>query len=134
MELYSYIQFIDTFDIKDKIWNQYNQEISLGRKYIYCFLLLYILFLLITKFKFFFRKKSSSDTICIVDKIYLSPTQYICILYVNNVKLLLGVTENSINLIKELPQNKMYIVKKKKEYSFYSILLNIFRQFCDWFK
>ncbi|VFP87886.1 Flagellar protein FliO [Buchnera aphidicola (Cinara piceae)] len=134
MELYSYIQFSKNYNIQDKIWNQYNYISMFGKKYIYFFLFLYLLFLLITKCQLFCKKNNCIDKIYMIDKIYLSPTQYIGILYVNDNKFLLGITTNSINLIKELPPNKINFLKKQKKYSLYTFFLNIFQFFFNRFK
>ncbi|MBN2280464.1 MAG: flagellar biosynthetic protein FliO [Candidatus Marinimicrobia bacterium] len=72
-------------------------------------IILLVVFLLIA---YFFKHKGKNNTgtgtgIKITDRKYLGPKQYLAIVIVEGERLLLGITDQSINLLKKLPQTDL---------------------------
>lgn len=95
----------DIFDKKD------NMIGNIGMWYICIILFCFFLFCWLKKMNLCPWNTRSND-MYISDKIYFSSHQYICVLHINKSKLLLSVTQKSINILYVFPDNQGILSQK----------------------
>ncbi|MGI4816660.1 MAG: flagellar biosynthetic protein FliO [Janthinobacterium lividum] len=133
MKLYSYIQSSLTDNILHGTINYLSYTNKIGNLCIFFFLFILGVFLL-KKIKLFYSTNACRSRMYITDKIYLSPSQYLCILHVEKFRFLLSITVNSIHVIHILPDSKEVVLKKNKPCLGYIKLLNILKSTFCWFR
>ncbi len=99
------VKYKDTEDKAAPGKSRFKSSRDYTAKFFQSMLTITILLILVFGVLYFYKKKKQphlSSNIKVVDRKYLGQKQYIATVVVENEKLLLGVTDHSINLIKKL--------------------------------
>ncbi|VAX76271.1 flagellar biosynthetic protein FliO [Buchnera aphidicola] len=134
MKLFNLIQLKSIYIFNHAILKKYIGVSSMISVLLYILGIFLFLFVLVKIFRLFNHKSNMNNYMYITDRIYLNSTQYVCILNINNMRLLLSVTNSAINLIHILPPNENIIIKKQKQYFIFTLFLNIFRLILGFFR
>lgn len=133
MKLYSYIQSNLNDNMLHGTINYFHYINKFSKLCMFLFLFFIGVFLL-KKIKLFYFKNTYSNSMYITDRIYLSPSQYFCILHVEKVRFLLSITANSIRVIQTLPVSKEVATKKNKPCSWHTMLVYVLKSIFFWFR